>query len=114
MVSTQVVTENGEAPLRMSKYRPGVMILAVCVDERIARTCALLRGVVPLVVKWKVDDQQNEFAVVSVQRVIDHALVQASKLGIVASGDKVVCLHDTDIDDDSELDDWVMRMAIVP
>ena len=64
----------------------------------------------PLVVAW---GSPNEFASVSVTKVIDAALDRVRDLGVANDGDKVVCLHDTDISDDSELDDWVMRLAVV-
>merc|ERR1740117_1088534 len=122
-----VLTETGEAPKMMAKYRPSVPIVAVCPTPEAARQCALLRGVIPIVVEWKLN--ASEFSRVSVSKVISAALRKVRKMRIadvtrkdftfndalsISKGIKkarVIVLHDSDIMDASEMDDWVMRMV---
>merc|ERR1712083_234763 len=63
-----VVTETAAAPLLAAKYRPTVPIVAVCPQEDVARRCALLRGVTPIVIPWQISD--DGFSVVNVDKVI--------------------------------------------
>lgn len=59
-----VLTETGAAPALIAKYRPAVPVVAVCHSAKVARQCALLCGVVPIVVRW---NDGSEFATVSVR-----------------------------------------------
>lgn len=104
-----LVTETGEAPRLAAKYRPGVPIVACCPTEETARRCALLRGVVAIVVPWQT---QSDFASVSVSSVISAAIHKVTtEMGVAKEGEKAVVLHDTNINDDFEFEDWVMRMV---
>ena len=108
-----VVTETGEAPALAAKYRPTVPIVAVCVDESVARQCALLCGVIPVVVPWRgpLGDATSQYTTVNVRKVINAALDKVTKLGIVKSSSRAVVLHDADITDGAELNDWVLRVV---
>jgi len=104
-----VVTETGETPRLVAKYRPHVPIVAVCLDEAVARQCSLLRGVVPIVVP--VDaclDGHNSTQVVN--SVIKRAVEFVKEKNIAKEGTAVV-LHDADITDKTEMSDWAMKIV---
>ena len=104
-----LITETGEAARLAAKYRPKVPIVACCPTEATARRCALLRGVVPIVVPWQT---QSNFVTVSVSSVIAAAIHKVTaEMGVAKDGEKAVVLHDSNINDDLEFDDWVMRMV---
>lgn len=116
-----VVTETGEAPRLVAKYRPSVPIVAVCLDEAVARRCCLLRGVIPVHVP--LDEATQKLAMHNPTQIVNSVLskaleqIQDLKIGkggkIIARGDKAVVLHDADITDNSELCDWAMRIVDV-
>eukprot|EP00928_Gymnodinium_smaydae_P081134 TRINITY_DN64703_c0_g1_i1.p1 TRINITY_DN64703_c0_g1~~TRINITY_DN64703_c0_g1_i1.p1 ORF type:complete len:582 (+),score=149.83 TRINITY_DN64703_c0_g1_i1:39-1748(+) len=103
-----VVTETGAAPQLAAKYRPTVPIVAVCNDAAVARQCALLRGVIPIVVPFQTDCSSNPTAIVN--NVIGRAVARVKEMNI-ASGGIAIVLHDADITDQSEMDDWVLRVV---
>ena len=59
--------------------------------QAVARQCALLRGVIAIVIPWQ---EGSEFATVSVSRVIAAAITKVKTMGIVTEG-KAVVLHDS-------------------
>merc|ERR1712039_84370 len=104
-----VVTETGAAPMLAAKYRPTVPVVAVCPDSAVARQCALLRGVTPIVVPWQISS--NQFSTVDVDKVIAAGL-SAAKEKQIAHGGRAVVLHDSNISDAEEMSDWVMRVVV--
>merc|ERR1711957_308194 len=102
-----VVTETGSAPVLAAKYRPTVPIVAVCPEESVARRCALLRGVTPIVIPWQTDGSVD----VDVDKVIAAGLA-AAKEKHIAKGGRAVVLHDSNISDAEEMSDWVMRVVV--
>merc|ERR1712137_1455700 len=90
-----VVTETADAPILTAKYRPTMPIVAVCPQEEVARRCALLRGVTPIVIPWHLGDS---FSTVNVDKVIAAGLAAAKERNI-ASGGQAVVLHDSNIAD---------------
>ena len=111
-----LVTETGEATRLAAKYRPSIPIVACCPNEAVARQCALQRGVIPIVVPWRGGEpgepESNQFASISVKKVIAAALAKVKKMGIVEGG-KALVLHDSDISDGDEMSDWVLRLVDV-
>lgn len=105
-----IVTETSEATRLAAKYRPAIPIVACCPNEGLARKCALQRGVIPIVIPWKGSEASSAFAHVSVQKVIAAALAKVKAMGIVKSG-KALVLHDSDIMDNAEMADWVLRQV---
>ena len=82
-----LVTETGEGPRLAAKYRPSVPIIACCSNAETARSCALLRGVIPIVVPWT---QGSAFSTVSVKKVITAGLAEVVQKGIVTGGKALV------------------------
>ena len=110
-----LVTETGEGPRLAAKYRPSVPIVACCSSEATARACALLRGVIPIVIPWNAAgmtgvDGMSELVTVSVKKVIQVALGKVRDMGIVRGG-RALVLHDSDICDGEEMSDWVLRIV---
>ena len=104
-----LITETGEAARLAAKYRPKVPIVACCPSEATARRCALLRGVVPIVVPWQTS---SDAVPISVSSVIGAAIHKVTaEMGVAKNGEKAVVLHDSNIHDDLEFEDWVMRMV---
>lgn len=118
-----VVTETGEGARLAAKYRPSVPIIACCSNAATARSCALLRGVIPIIVPWQMASQSSEshaeisadktFWTVSVKKVIAVALQQVRAKGIISDDPegKALVLHDSDITDGEEMQDWVLRLV---
>eukprot|EP00658_Telonema_sp_P-2_P016878 TRINITY_DN16535_c0_g1_i1.p1 TRINITY_DN16535_c0_g1~~TRINITY_DN16535_c0_g1_i1.p1 ORF type:complete len:177 (-),score=46.50 TRINITY_DN16535_c0_g1_i1:235-765(-) len=105
-----VLTETSDAPRLMAKYRPSVPIVAACSCSAVARRCALLRGVIPIVVPWK--DADSDFSRIEISKVIDHTLRKVRRMKIAKRG-RAIVVHDSDIMDGQEMTDWVMRMLDV-
>jgi pyruvate kinase len=101
-----VVTETGEGPRLAAKYRPKEPIIAICDRESVARQCCLLRGVIPFVVPF---GQCNGNPTAVVNDVISKGIALVKEYGIATEGTAIV-LHDSNITDESEMDDWVLRV----
>lgn len=102
-----VITENGEAPRLMSKYRPQVKILAACPSHGVAQGCALYRGVTPIVIPW---GHQGAYSSIDVNKIIRAAVVKGQQLGFLKGVSRIVVLHDADIGSGPEMQNWVMRL----
>ena len=66
---------------------------------------------IPIVVPWR--GAVSAYANVSIGKVITAALDKLRHLNIVPNAARAVVLHDSDITDQSEMDDWVMRVVDV-
>ena len=66
-----------------------------------------------VVVPWRgpLGDATSQYTTVNVRKVINAALDKVTKLGIVKSSSRAVVLHDADITDGAELNDWVLRVV---
>ena len=106
-----LITETGEGPRLAAKYRPSVPIVACCSSEATARACALLRGVIPIVIPWN-SAEASDLITIDVKKVIQAALARVRAMGIVTSG-RALVLHDSDISDGEEMSDWVLRLVDV-
>ncbi|MEK7150803.1 MAG: pyruvate kinase [Patescibacteria group bacterium] len=73
-------TTSGITPLAVSKYRPSTPIVAATSDERVARSCAIIWGVVPVVLR----------GARSVDQILKMSTAYLKKEKHVAHGDLVV------------------------
>lgn len=106
-----VVTETGRVARLAAKYRPhNLPIVACCPTEQTARSCALLRGVIPIVVPWHAGT--SEFSTISIHKVIGKALATVKDMGLVTRG-KALVLHDSNISNGKGMQDWVLRLVDV-
>lgn len=78
-----VLTESGVAARVVAKYRPGVPIIAISASEQVTRQFSVVRGVHAMLTE--------SFA--GTDSVITKALAYAKEIGMVSSGDGVVCVH---------------------
>lgn len=78
-----VLTETGVAARVVAKYRPGVPIVAVSASEQVTRQFSVVRGIHAMLTQ--------SFA--GTDSVITKAIAYAKGLGMVKSGDGVVCVH---------------------
>lgn len=88
-----VSTEGGGMARLISKYRPGIPIVAGCGDDRIAAQLAASFGVIPVVVKCKnpaeggIDGHKCE---IDPSLVVYESLKYATALGIIEDGNRVI------------------------
>lgn len=78
-----VLTETGVAARVVAKYRPAVPIIAVSASEQVTRQFGVIRGCHAMLTE--------SFA--GTDSVITKAISYAKSLGMVQSGDGVVCVH---------------------
>jgi len=78
-----VLTETGVAARVVAKYRPAVPIVAVSASEQVTRQFGVVRGVHAMLTE--------SFA--GTDSVITKAIAYAKSMGMVQSGDGVVCVH---------------------
>lgn len=78
-----MLTQTGSTAQRIAKYRPHQIIFAVSVSESAISHLQMIRGVISIYVRsFRVTDE-----------VITSALSQAKEMGLVESGNMVVCVH---------------------
>ncbi|MCD6216372.1 pyruvate kinase [bacterium] len=88
-------TRSGHTSRLMSRFRPGVPIVAAVYDERIARKLVLSHGVVPIMVE-KRDTVDDSFAE-ACQKVKDAGLLKDDELFIATSGYPVNVIGSTNL-----------------
>ena len=74
------VTESGVTARMISKFRPGVPIIACSPDERVYRQMNMSWGVVPVLV-----DEKND-----IDELFEHSVKRAAERGYVTNGDLIV------------------------
>lgn len=79
-IAIMSITKSGYTALRMSKFRPATMLIAATPHEKTYHQMALIWGVYPLMV----ENLQN------VDVLVYRCLEEGRKVGLLASGDKVV------------------------
>lgn len=110
----------------ISKFRPTRPVVAVTSHAHIARRMALLSGVVPIVLPEFSGAGRTPvptFCILSpttwpstpedVEAILQDTMRAGKHLGLCASGDQVVALHDENVADDEESAS-VMRILVVP
>jgi pyruvate kinase len=82
-----VLTDSGDAPRLLAKYRPSVPILAVCVSGQTLPQLSLLRGVIPVDgISWRFLFSNPD----GMENILKFGLEKAAEMGLVAVGDRVV------------------------
>merc|ERR1712224_868586 len=77
------LTESGKTAHLVAKYRPQVPVLALSATEGSVKQLTLYRGVLPL--------QVQSFQ--GTDSVLKSAMESAKNMGLIASGDTVICVH---------------------
>jgi pyruvate kinase len=88
-------TQTGATVKRITKYRPNIPVIAMCIDERVARKLTLLRGVTPIMTRRRerVDDlfadAQKAIASLDLTKKGDRIVFASGKPGVEGSTDLV-------------------------
>lgn len=96
------LTETGLTAQLIAKYRPFQVVLALSAAESTIRHLQLLRGVVSM--------QVPSFQ--GTDNVIRSALIEAKSMGLVESGETVVCVHG--IQEEVSGGTNLMKVIVVP
>eukprot|EP01137_Pigoraptor_chileana_P013721 Opistho-2@67558 len=83
------ITDTGRTARALSKYRPAVPVLVVTPNAATARQCQISKSLLPIVMAFPEDDQNDPS---------DAAIEQAVRLGYVRRNDNIIVL--TDVIDD--------------
>lgn len=79
-----VFTESGKLPSLVAAYRPTCPIISFCPTGKVARQLILTRGIYPVVGLHDIESGENKWGV---------ALQEVERMGFVAKGDHIVCIH---------------------
>jgi len=88
-------TQTGATVKRITKYRPNIPVIAMCVDEKVARKLTLLRSVTPMMTirRERIDDlfadAQKAAARLDLAKKRDRIVVAMGKPGVKGSTDLV-------------------------
>jgi pyruvate kinase len=86
-----VITEDGQLPRLVSKYRPNVPVLCFCPSQKIGRQLMLHRGLHPIVMSTGSSASDSD-----VNNKPANAIAQAVAMGFVSANDTVVVIAKED------------------